>query len=125
MATASNNREVTANRPEYLLTPAADIYETKDDYSMMLEMPGVTRENLTITIDNDELEIEGKVSDAAPEGKELKYSEYRLYDFYRKFRVGDDIDRNRIDATLENGVLKLVLHKVEAVKPKKIEVKIN
>ena len=108
-----------------MLTPAADIYETRDEYTMMLEMPGVTKENLTITIDNDELEIEGKVSDIAPEGKELKYSEYRLYDFYRKFRVGDDIDRNKIDATLENGVLKLVLHKVEAVKPKKIEVKVN
>ncbi|OHD65792.1 MAG: hypothetical protein A2176_14405 [Spirochaetes bacterium RBG_13_51_14] len=62
-----------------------------------------------ITIENNELEIQGGVEPYNPEKKELKYSEFTQYDYYRKFYVGNDINRDKINATLENGVLPLVL----------------
>ena len=67
------------------------------------------RKKQDITIENNELEIQGGVEPYNPEKKELKYSEFTQYDYYRKFYVGNDINRDKINATLENGVLPLVL----------------
>jgi len=124
MVTEKNLRTDEYKNEEYVLTPAADIYETKEEYRLKLEMPGVSRDDLSVTLDNNELIIEGKVHDTVPESSTLKYAEYSLYNYYRAFRVGEDIDRNTIDATLENGILTLTLHKAEEAKPKKIEVKV-
>jgi HSP20 family protein len=110
---------------ERVLVPLADIFETADYYTLKLEMPGVTRESLDVMIENNEMEIRGKVSDNSPDNMEVKYSEFSHYDFFRKFSVGNDIDRNKIEATFENGVLTLVLHKLEAVKPKKISINVH
>lgn len=107
------------------LVPLADIYETDDQYTLKLEMPGVVRDNLDVTIENNELEIRGGVGQYKSENKELKYSEFSNYDYYRKFNVGDDIDREKISASFENGVLTLVLQKHEAVKPRKISINVQ
>lgn len=112
-------------RNERAMVPLTDIYETPDQYTLKLEMPGVTRENLDILIENNELEIKGTVNVFKPENKTLKYSEFAQYDYYRTFSVGNDIDRNKISATFENGVLTLVLQKHDAVKPKKIEITVQ
>lgn len=119
-----NSQNIANCHDEITLAPATDIYETNEVYALKLEMPGVDKEYLQITIENDELEIRGEVKGELEEGKEIQYSKYPFHNFYRKFRVGSGIDRNRIDATLENGLLSLVLHKAEDVKPKKIEVKV-
>ncbi len=112
-------------KDERYLVPLADIYETTDQYTLKLEMPGVTREKLEITMENDELEIRGEAGTYKPENKELKYSEFSQYDYYRRFSVGNDIDRQNISATFENGVLTLVLQKHESVKPKKIAINVH
>jgi HSP20 family protein len=108
-----------------VMVPLTDIYETTDQYTLKLEMPGVTRENLDILMENNELEIRGKVDEYRPENKELKYSEFTQFNYYRTFSVGNDIDRNKISATFDNGVLTLVLQKHEAVKPRKIPVTVQ
>ncbi|MBN1532685.1 MAG: Hsp20/alpha crystallin family protein [Spirochaetes bacterium] len=123
-SSAGNARRDEYRREEQVLAPATDIFETTEGYGLRLEMPGVEKEQLSVTIDNNELVVEGKVNDESPQGKSLRYSEYTLYNFYRKFIIGNDIDRARIDAVLENGVLNLNLHKHEAAKPKRIEVKV-
>jgi len=110
---------------ERVIVPLTDIYETPDQYTLKLEMPGVTRESLDILIENNELEIRGTVNGFKPENKELKYSEFTHNNYYRTFSVGNDIDRNKISATFENGVLTLVLQKHEAVKPRKIPVTVQ
>ncbi|HOW83806.1 MAG TPA: Hsp20/alpha crystallin family protein [Spirochaetota bacterium] len=107
---------------ECMIVPVADIYETDDAYSLKLEMPGVKKENLEITMNDNELEISGKIQKDETNGKNLKYSEYELFDYYRSFRVGNDIDRNSIKAELDNGILTLTLHKSEEVKPRKIQI---
>jgi len=122
MATREYAEKEKYNGEECRLVPPSDIFETPDEYSLKLEMPGVMRENLDITLDNDELMIRGRIGGEKEETMELKYSEYTLHDYERKFMVGNDIDRDSIHANLENGVLTLTLRKRESVKPKKIEI---
>jgi len=110
---------------DYVQVPLTDIYETPDQYTLKMEMPGVVKEKLDITLENNELEIRGETGKNESEGREMKYSEFTQYNYYRKYNVGDDIDRNGINATFENGVLTLVLQKHEAVKPKKIPVNVK
>jgi len=113
------------NTDECVLVPATDIYETSENYSLKMEMPGVSKENLEITLENNELEISGKVDLEESTGKELKYSEYRLGNYYRKFKVGNDIDMDSVKAELDNGILTVVLNKSERVKPKKIAISVG
>ena len=113
------------SRDERVLVPLTDIYETNDQYTLKLEMPGVTKDKLEITMENDELQIRAAVVPYKPEGKELKYSEFSQYDYFRRFTVGNDIDRDKISASLEDGVLTLVLQKHESVKPRKIAINVH
>jgi len=110
------------NKEEVVLVPPVDIFETDSEYVIKAEMPGIKKENLDITLDKDELEINGKLNGSMPDEKNLKYSEFRLYNYHRKFNVGETIDRNTLKASLENGILTLNLPKREEIKPKKIEI---
>ena len=110
-----------AENTKAFLIPLADIYETDELYSVKLEMPGVQKENLNIVIDDDELKITAE-SSIEENDTALKYAEFSIKSFSRTFRVGNDIDRDKIDAKLENGILTLTLNKSEAVKPKKITI---
>lgn len=112
-------------KDERVLVPLTDIYETADQYTLKLEMPGVTKDKLEITMENDELEIRGEAGAYHPENMELKYSEFFQYDYIRKFTVSNDIDREKINATFENGVLTLILQKHESVKPRKIAINVH
>lgn len=107
---------------EYVIVPPADIYESENEFVIKADMPGVSRENLEITLEKDNLEISGKVREFGKQDS-LKYAEYRLHDYSRSFVVGDGINRENISASLENGVLTLTLPKSERVKPRKIEIK--
>jgi len=117
------------NNEEYVLVPPVDIYETENEFVIKAEMPGVNKEGINITLDNNELEISGKINGVLPSNLQdennLKYSEFRLHNYHRKFSVGDSIDRNTLTAALDNGILTLTLPKREEVKPKKIEVKVE
>lgn len=125
METEKNIQNNQKRNGNFILTPASDIYETKDEYLMKMEMPGVSRENISITVDNNELAVEGRIDETVPGNDKLKFAEYSLHNYRRVFTVGDDIDRSKIDAVLENGILTLKLHKAEEAKPKKIEVKVS
>lgn len=120
MMTETNVQNNTESKKAFHI-PLADIYETEDIYSVKLEMPGIEKENLEIVIDDDELKLTAESADSES-NKNLKYAEFRAKNFSRTFRIGNDVDRNRIDAKLENGILTLILHKSEAVKPKKIAI---
>ena len=113
-----------ASNEKYII-PLADIFETENDYTLKLEMPGVIKDNLEIVIDNNELKIKGITEKEELADKDKNYSEFTLDNYFRKFIVGNDIDRNKIDANLEDGILTIVLHKSEEVKPRKIEIKVH
>jgi HSP20 family protein len=113
------------NTERPVIFPPVDIYETENEYVIKAEMPGVSRDYIDVVLNNRELDITGKINGNMPEEKNLKYSEFKLYDFNRKFKVGDDIDSSRLTAKLENGILTLNLPKSEKIKPKKIEIKVD
>jgi len=113
------------NIEKYVILPPVDVYETENEYVIKADMPGVKKENLQITIEQNQLEINGKIENGTAKEEEIKYSEYNLYDYHRVFTVGNSINRDGIGANLENGVLTLMLPKSEDIKPKKIEIKVE
>jgi len=104
-----------------IFVPKVDIFEDKDALTLVIDMPGVPNEGLRVNLENNELSVYGKVNVEAP-GEEV-YSEFSVGDYSRSFLVSEYIDREKIDATLKDGVLRLRLPKVEAVKPRKIDIK--
>jgi HSP20 family protein len=101
--------------------PPANISATENEYLLELDMPGVSKEGLEVTIEGNELTIIGRRKDEAPSG-DLCYCESGLADYRRMFELGPDIDTSKINAEMKNGVLKLHLPKSERAKPKQIEV---
>ena len=103
------------------IVPPVDIYETSNDVILVADVPGVTKGTLRLDIDKDELTISGTFEEQDSGGKKLIdkciYGEYR-----RTFTLADTIDREKITAKLDNGVLTLTLPKHEKVKPRKIEI---
>jgi HSP20 family protein len=102
------------------ISPRIDIVETDNGYLLTADLPGVSKDQLEITIESGELSIIGH-RDFQNEGEPL-YRERRPYGFRRVFELDHSIDSEKISASLENGVLRLDLPKTEEVKPRKIEV---
>lgn len=101
--------------------PVTDICEDEGKVLLRIEMPGVEKQNIEVQIDGDALIISGHRNDIAPEGSYLVRE--RLDADYRKvFTLDETIDRDKVNATMDNGVLHLELHLKEAVKPRKIAI---
>ena len=115
-STAENTRNV----PVFI--PAVDIYESEHELTLLADMPGVAQDRLDIDLDGEKLTIRGTVPNDDRSGKVL-FKEYSVGDYYRQFTLSSDIDREKIQASIKDGVLKLVLPKAEAAKPRKIDVK--
>jgi len=125
---ASEIRKVTSDpgtKQECVIVPAVDIFETGDEFLLKVEMPGVEKDGLVITLNNNELEINGKVDANLLNEENAGYTEFRLNDYHRRFIVGDNINSSGITANLDNGVLTLKLPKSERIKPKRIEVAVE
>jgi HSP20 family protein len=103
------------------VTPPANISATENEYLLELDMPGVNKDGLQITVEGGELTIVGRRQTEAPSG-ELCYCESGLADYRRVFELGPDIDTAKINAEMKHGVLTLHLPKSEKAKPKQIEV---
>jgi HSP20 family protein len=105
------------------VVPPANISEAQNEYLLELDMPGVNKDGLHVTVENNELTIIGRRQMDAPAG-ELCYCESGLADYRRVFELGPDIDTTKIRAEIKSGVLKLHLPKSERAKPKRIEVQL-
>lgn len=101
--------------------PNVDILEEQDELRLLADMPGVTADSIEIDFEEGVLTIQGKVAPRKVEGLSL-LQEYGVGDFYRTFRISEQIDASRIRAEYADGVLTVHLPKVEAAKPRKIEV---
>jgi len=103
------------------VSPDVNIYETETGYRLEAEMPGVTRDHLEVTLENNSLTLVGHRSDAPPPGTVL-YRESRPADFRRVFELDPAIDSQKIRAEINQGLLTLELPKTEAVKPRRVAV---
>lgn len=112
---------VERTRKGVTYSPRIDIWENDEELILYADLPGVAPEDLDIRFENRELTLNGKVR---PRHEHLSFldGEYGIGDFYRTFSIGETIDAEKISADLRNGVLALHLPKVEAVKPRRIEV---
>ncbi len=119
---AELEKGVEPTRATRLYTPTVDIVEHKEDIVMFADMPGVDETSVDITLEKDLLTIYGKVEPEVPENHRLAISEYGVGDYKRTFTVSSEIDRDKIQASVKDGVLKLVLPKAEGAKTRKIQV---
>ena len=103
--------------------PPVDIFDTGEGVKLMLEMPGVGRDDVQIDLERRVLTIRGRGRVTSPEGYRRVYAEYGEGDYERVFTLSEDIDEAAIRAEMSNGVLTLTLPRAEAAKPKRIEVK--
>jgi HSP20 family protein len=102
--------------------PRVDIYETKEALFLIADMPGVDDKTVDVELEKNILTISGLVEDAKIKDHTLVFSEYEVGDYERAFTLSDEIDREKIKATVKQGVLRLELPKTEKVKPKKITI---
>lgn len=106
-----------------VLQPPVDICEDADGITLFADMPGVSRERLSIQVDKDTLVIEGNAQIEMPEGMKPLYADIRATRYRRSFAISSELDIDNIDASLRDGVLKLRLHKRPESRPRKIEIK--
>lgn len=116
-------KQQEATTPMRAFMPNADIFETDDALTVVLEMPGVNRDNIDIGVESGVLTVEGKINFDKYEGLEPVYSEYNVGPYRRSFRISSRIDQDKISAEMRDGVITLTLPKAEEAKPRKIEVK--
>ncbi len=119
----SNVEGVERIRARKCYVPRADIYETNGDIIVVADLPGVDENSVEITLEKNILTIKGYVEQEQPENYNLAYAEYRIGDYERSFTLSNEIDRDKIEATVKDGVLRLSLSKVGPTKARKIMVK--
>jgi HSP20 family protein len=115
--------EAERTKTTKVYVPRADIYETKDSIVLVVDMPGVDEKAADITLEKNVLTINGAVEPLTFNGHSVAYAEYDMGDYQRAFTISNEVDRNRIEAKVKNGVLRVILHKAEQVKARKITIK--
>jgi len=108
---------------EPAIRPAVDIFEDETGITVQADMPGVSRDRLEIQVDSDTLAIEGVADIAMPEGMEALYADVRATRYRRSFSLSSELDADKAEATLKDGVLSLRIPKRAQYQPRKIEIK--
>lgn len=114
---------VERTRAARVFSPQVDILERKEDIVVTADMPGVDEKSVDISLEKNILTIYGAVEEETQTGYRPFYAEYGLGDYERIFTLSDEIDRDRIQATVKNGVLKVILPKAEEARSRKITVR--
>lgn len=109
-------------RRQMTLEPPVTVYEVDDHVVVEVEMPGVERDKIEVTVNRDELSVAGWRKPEDEAHVEFLHQERPQGCYRRSFILGESIDSSKIAAVYENGVLKLTLPKAEAAKPKKIAI---
>ena len=108
---------------ESWIAPLIDICETSDDFFLTAQMPGVSKEDVKIKLEDGYLVIMGRINFSDTLNRKYVLKEAETGNYYRRFKIADSIDEQKIDAKLENGLLNVKLPKHDRVKPKTIEIK--
>ena len=108
--------------PGLVFTPAVDIFETETEITLLADMPGVKADDLTIDLRDNTLTLAADVMPVDGANEEEILVEYETGRYYRQFTLGEIVNQERINAKLNDGVLRLSLPKVEKATPKKITV---
>ena len=119
------SRDTQPSRSESTLIPPVDVVEDSGGITLYADLPGVSKDKLSLNVEADTLTIEGDLGLATPEGMEATYAEVGLARFRRVFSLSKDLDTSKVSAELAQGVLRLRIPKAEHAQPRKIEVRVN
>jgi HSP20 family protein len=108
--------------PARVFVPTADIYETQDALTVILEMPGVEKSNVSVRVEEGLLQVEGRLDLTKYQGLQPLHIEYNVGHYARSFQLSSKIDQANIAAALNDGVLSLTLPKVQEAKPRVINI---
>ena len=103
------------------IVPSVDVYETPNEVVLLADVPGLSKEALQLDVEDDEVTISGTFEGKDGDGEKL-IAEYAYGEYRRTFILADTIDREKITAKIEDGVLTVTLPKKEKVKPRKIKI---
>lgn len=120
-ADVAQRKEDTVRRTT--ITPAVDIVEDSQGITLWADLPGVPREKLDVKVHDARLTIEAEAVVPAQSSVRVHHAEIRAPRFARAFTVSDDFDTAKIDANLQNGVLKLTIPRREQARPRRVEVR--
>ena len=109
--------------PARLFVPVTDIFETDQALTVVMEMPGVDKGNVEVSVEDDVLTINGRIDFSKYKGLQPLYTEYNIGHYSRSFEVSNKIEQDGIKAELTDGVMTLVLPKAEKAKPRRIAVR--
>ena len=112
--------EETQDKPVFI--PFTDIYEDKNSFTLLADMPGVNDKRVEVTLEDDILTIVGQQNSVPQQGLEMLHRGYQEGIFKRSFTISTPVDRAKINAKISNGVLTVILPKAEQAKPRRIEV---
>jgi len=121
--TSSADVERTHNKPVFV--PPVDIYEKENAIMVIADMPGVNEKNVHVNFEKGVLTISGHVEEAIKEGFRPLYAEYKTGDYERSFSVPEAIDVEKIEGSIKNGVLTIVLPRSPKPEARKIPVKVS
>jgi HSP20 family protein len=114
-------QESTIPAREFL--PTADIYEDEDALSVVLEMPGVDKSHVEVSIEDGLLKVAGRLDFSKYQDLQPLYTEYNIGNYSRSFSLSDKIDQSKIAAEMKDGVLSLKLPKAKQAKPRTVQIK--
>ena len=123
---AQHKREVEKKQESTMpvrdFVPVTDIFETEQALTVVLEMPGVSKESVEVGVENDVLTLTGRIDSSKYEGLQPLYTEYNIGNYSRSFQISSKIEQEGIKAELKDGVMTLVLPKAEKAMPRRISV---
>jgi len=122
---AKENNEVESTRGYYFKTPDTDIIETKNEYKLIFDLPGIDKDDVKIKIEKDILSLTAECKKEPVEGYECINDEMDFEGYTRSFNLNGTVNTDAINAEYKNGSLYLTLPKIEEQKSKEIEVKIS
>jgi HSP20 family protein len=107
------------------LLPPVDIYEDAEGIVLKADLPGVSRDRLSVQVDKDTLVIEGEAAIEMPDDMEAFYADLRTTQFRRSFTLSRELQVDQIDAQMQDGVLTLKVPKRAELQPRKIQIKVG
>ncbi len=123
-AISQTQETVPAPRREIVLIPPVDVFEDENGLNLYADLPGVAPDRLDVRVDRNTLTIEGKAVIETPEGMEALYAEVRSPHYRRSFTLSSELEPEKIEAKLKDGVLQLYIPKRESARPRKIQIKV-
>jgi HSP20 family molecular chaperone IbpA len=118
---ASGAGHAERTRARRVHTPATDIYETEQGLVLLIDLPGVVPEAVDVTLEQGVLTVRAHTEDRPPPGYSLVHQEYQSGDFERAFTLSEEVDAGRIEAQLNDGVLRLFVPKATRAEGRRIQ----